>query len=59
MNPNSNPSPISDCIKKQVLVTIMASVGAQSAYANDIVAVQRVTYNKIHNFSCTAAHLSL
>jgi hypothetical protein len=54
----------------QVLITIMASVGAGSAYAvrvnrscsrklllisgiqTDIVAVQRVYYNQIHNFSC-------
>ncbi|PPQ81817.1 hypothetical protein CVT25_013653 [Psilocybe cyanescens] len=34
-----------------VLVTIMASVGAQSAYATDIVAVQRVSYGQAWNFS--------
>jgi hypothetical protein len=34
-----------------VLVTIMGSVGYQSAYATDIVAVQRVFYNQTHNFS--------
>jgi hypothetical protein len=57
----------------QVLITIMASVGAGSAYAvrpppsrilppkalnrstppqTDVVAVQRVYYNQIYNFSC-------
>lgn len=30
----------------------MASVGAGSAYATDIVAVQRVYYNQTYNFSC-------
>ncbi|KJA17684.1 hypothetical protein HYPSUDRAFT_170303 [Hypholoma sublateritium FD-334 SS-4] len=44
-----NPGPFT--IKEHVLVTIMASVGAQSAYANDIVAVQRVTYHQTHNFA--------
>ncbi|KAJ3477668.1 hypothetical protein NLI96_g10300 [Meripilus lineatus] len=44
-----NPGPFS--IKEHVLVTIMASVGAGSAYATDIVAVQRVYYNQIYNFS--------
>jgi hypothetical protein len=29
----------------------MGSVGYQSAYATDIVAVQRVFYNQTHNFS--------
>src|SRR6266545_5646227 len=33
-------------IKEHVLATIMASVGAGSAYATDIVAVQRVFYNQ-------------
>jgi len=37
-------------IKEHVLVTIMAGVGAQSAYATDIVAVQRVYYNQSYNF---------
>jgi OPT family small oligopeptide transporter len=44
-----NPGPFS--IKEHVLITIMASVGATSAYATDIVAVQRVYYNQIYNFS--------
>ncbi|KAJ8518202.1 hypothetical protein ONZ45_g4707 [Pleurotus djamor] len=43
-----NPGPFT--IKEHVLVTIMATVGAQSAYANDIVAVQRVFYNTQFNF---------
>ncbi len=30
----------------------MASVGAASAYATDIIAVQRVYYNQQYNFSC-------
>ncbi|KAJ7180290.1 OPT oligopeptide transporter [Mycena crocata] len=44
-----NPGPFT--IKEHVLVTIMASVGAGSAYATDIVAVQRVYYNQNYNFS--------
>ncbi|KAJ6539530.1 OPT oligopeptide transporter [Mycena capillaripes] len=44
-----NPGPFS--IKEHVLITIMASVGAGSAYATDIVAVQRVYYNQTYNFS--------
>ncbi|KZV91748.1 OPT oligopeptide transporter [Exidia glandulosa HHB12029] len=44
-----NPGPFT--IKEHVLVTIMASVGAGSAYATDIVAVQRVYYNQSWNFS--------
>ncbi|KAK7019514.1 OPT oligopeptide transporter [Favolaschia claudopus] len=44
-----NPGPFT--IKEHVLVTIMASVGAGSAYATDIVAVQRVYYDQIYNFS--------
>ena len=40
-------------IKEHVLATIMASVGAGSAYATDIVAVQRVFYNQNYNFGCT------
>jgi hypothetical protein len=46
-----NPGPFS--IKEHVLVTIMASVGATSAYAADVVAVQRVFYNQHYNFSCS------
>lgn len=30
----------------------MGAVGATSAYATDIVAVQRVYYNQVYNFSC-------
>ncbi len=30
----------------------MGAVGAYSAYATDIVAVQRVYYNQVYNFSC-------
>ena len=45
-----NPGPFT--IKEHVLSTIMASVGAGSAYATDIVAVQRVFYNQTYNFSC-------
>jgi len=43
-----NPGPFS--IKEHVLITIMATVGYQSAYATDIIAVQRVYYNQIYNF---------
>ncbi|KAF9046946.1 OPT oligopeptide transporter [Hymenopellis radicata] len=42
-----NPSPFT--VKEHVLIT--ASVGAESAYATDIIAVQRVYYNQRHNFS--------
>ncbi|EIW86062.1 oligopeptide transporter [Coniophora puteana RWD-64-598 SS2] len=44
-----NPGPFT--IKEHVLITIMATVGAQSAYATDIIAVQRVTYKQSYNFS--------
>ncbi|KAH7909749.1 OPT oligopeptide transporter protein-domain-containing protein [Hygrophoropsis aurantiaca] len=44
-----NPGPFT--IKEHVLITIMASVGAQSAYATDIIAVQRVYYNQNYSFS--------
>ncbi|KAI0342190.1 OPT oligopeptide transporter [Trametopsis cervina] len=44
-----NPGPFT--IKEHVLITIMAGVGAGSAYATDIVAVQRVFYNQTYNFS--------
>ncbi|KAG2148954.1 OPT oligopeptide transporter [Suillus clintonianus] len=44
-----NPGPFS--IKEHVLVTIMATVGYQSAYATDIIAVQRVFYGQTFNFS--------
>ncbi|KAF9045786.1 OPT oligopeptide transporter [Hymenopellis radicata] len=43
-----NPGPFT--IKEHVLITIMASVGSTSAYATDIVAVQRVYYNQNYNF---------
>lgn len=46
-----NPGPFS--IKEHVLITIMATVGYQSAYATDIVSVQRVYYNQIFSFGCT------
>jgi hypothetical protein len=44
-----NPGPFT--VKEHVLSTIMASVGAGSAYATDIVAVQRVFYDQTFNFS--------
>ncbi|KDQ16484.1 hypothetical protein BOTBODRAFT_30813 [Botryobasidium botryosum FD-172 SS1] len=44
-----NPGPFT--IKEHVLITIMATVGATSAYATDVVAVQRVFYNQRWNFS--------
>lgn len=44
-----NPGPFT--IKEHVLATIMAIVGSQSAYATDIVAVQKVFYNQEYNFS--------
>ncbi|PSR82950.1 hypothetical protein PHLCEN_2v5920 [Hermanssonia centrifuga] len=43
-----NPGPFS--IKEHVVVTIMAGVGASSAYATDIIAVQRFQYNQIYSF---------
>ncbi len=44
-----NPGPFT--VKEHVLATIMAAVGAGSAYATDIVAVQRVFYDQQWNFS--------
>jgi OPT family small oligopeptide transporter len=44
-----NPGPFN--IKEHVLVTVMSSVGAYTAYATDIVAVQRVFYNQNWTFS--------
>ncbi|KAJ7036069.1 OPT oligopeptide transporter [Mycena alexandri] len=38
-------------IKEHVLITIMAGVGAGSAYATDIVAVQRVYYGERYGFA--------
>ncbi|KAJ7058464.1 small oligopeptide transporter [Mycena amicta] len=43
-----NPGPFT--IKEHVLITIMAGVGGPSAYATDIVAVQRVYYGQTFNF---------
>ncbi|TFK24553.1 small oligopeptide transporter [Coprinopsis marcescibilis] len=43
-----NPGPFT--IKEHVLVTIMATVGAQSAYATDVISVQRVYYNEEWSF---------
>ncbi|KAL6307856.1 OPT oligopeptide transporter [Sparassis latifolia] len=43
-----NPGPFT--VKEHVLITIMAGVGAGSAYATDIVAVQRVYYSQTYNF---------
>ncbi|KAI0822100.1 small oligopeptide transporter [Trametes gibbosa] len=43
-----NPGPFN--VKEHVLITIMATVGYQSAYATDIIAVQRVYYNQVYNF---------
>ncbi|TEB27919.1 small oligopeptide transporter [Coprinellus micaceus] len=43
-----NPGPFT--IKEHVLVTIMATVGAQSAYATDVVAVQKVFYHQQWSF---------
>ncbi|EKM56748.1 uncharacterized protein PHACADRAFT_254040 [Phanerochaete carnosa HHB-10118-sp] len=39
-----NPGPFT--IKEHVIITVMANVGSGSAYATDIVAVQRVYYNQ-------------
>jgi OPT family small oligopeptide transporter len=44
-----NPGPYA--VKEHVLTTIMATVASGSAYATDIVAVQRVYYNQRFNFS--------
>ncbi|KAG2004332.1 peptide transporter MTD1, variant 2 [Coprinopsis cinerea AmutBmut pab1-1] len=44
-----NPGPFT--IKEHVLVTIMATVGAQSAYATDIIAVQKVFYGQEWSFA--------
>ncbi|OJA16419.1 hypothetical protein AZE42_07233 [Rhizopogon vesiculosus] len=44
-----NPGPFT--IKEHVLITIMASVGASSAYATDIIAVQRVFYKQSYSFT--------
>ncbi|KZT03114.1 OPT oligopeptide transporter [Laetiporus sulphureus 93-53] len=44
-----NPGPFT--VKEHVLITIMATVGYTSAYATDIIAVQRVYYGQTYNFS--------
>lgn len=51
-----NPGPFT--IKEHVLVTIMAGVGAQSAYATDIIAVQKVFYRQEWDFICKFHHSS-
>lgn len=43
-----NPGPFT--VKEHVLITIMASVGAQSAYATGLIAVQRVYYSQNYSF---------
>ncbi|KAF8552645.1 small oligopeptide transporter, partial [Imleria badia] len=44
-----NPGPFN--IKEHVLMTIMSTVSAGSAFITDIIAVQRVFYNQTYNFS--------
>ncbi|TRM62818.1 OPT oligopeptide transporter protein-domain-containing protein [Schizophyllum amplum] len=44
-----NPGPFS--VKEHVLITVRSSVGAQSAYATEVVAVQRIFYNQSFSFS--------
>ncbi|KAI0247355.1 small oligopeptide transporter [Lactifluus subvellereus] len=43
-----NPGPFT--IKEHVIITIMADIGSESAYATYIIAVQRVLYNQHPNF---------
>ena len=43
-----NPGPFT--VKEHVVITIMGGVGAASAYATDIIAVQRVFYNQNYSF---------
>ncbi|VDB95509.1 unnamed protein product [Peniophora sp. CBMAI 1063] len=43
-----NPGPFT--VKEHVIIVVMASVGAGSAYATDIIAVQRVFYNQAPTF---------
>jgi hypothetical protein len=45
-----NPGPYT--VKEHVLSTIMATVASGSAYATDIVAVQRVFYGQVYGFMC-------
>lgn len=44
-----NPGPFS--VKEHVLITTMATVAGNSAYATDIIAVQRVFYHQQFNFA--------
>ncbi|KAI0368540.1 small oligopeptide transporter [Pilatotrama ljubarskyi] len=44
-----NPGPFT--IKEHVLITIMAGVGAQAAYATEIIAVQHIWYKQSLNFA--------
>jgi OPT oligopeptide transporter protein len=37
----------------------MASVGAESAYATGIIAVQRVYYNEVWSFACTISSAAI
>ncbi|KAF8907710.1 OPT oligopeptide transporter [Gymnopilus junonius] len=50
-----NPGPFT--VKEHVLITIMATVGSGSAYATDIIAVQRVYYDQVYNFSFMSTQL--
>ncbi|KAH9955686.1 small oligopeptide transporter [Russula dissimulans] len=43
-----NPGPFN--VKEHVIITVMAAVGAGSAYATDIIAVQRVFYHQRPSF---------
>ncbi|KAI0056147.1 OPT oligopeptide transporter [Artomyces pyxidatus] len=43
-----NPGPFT--IKEHVLITIMAGVGSQSAYATEIIAVQKVYFQQSYDF---------
>ncbi|THG98061.1 hypothetical protein EW145_g7488 [Phellinidium pouzarii] len=44
-----NPGPFT--VKEHVLITIMGTVGAASAYATDVIAVQHVYYNQRYSFA--------
>jgi hypothetical protein len=46
----SERQPLTDSLS---LTTVMGTVAGQSAYATDIVAVQRVYYNQSWSFGCT------
>ncbi|KAI0044883.1 oligopeptide transporter [Auriscalpium vulgare] len=43
-----NPGPFT--LKEHVVITVMATVGSSSAYATDIIAVQRIYYNQRWGF---------